>query len=141
MRGDDGELKQLMPEALMQFDWQRIESAITGGGIPDLNYCWRGLEGWVECKRTTAWAVNLDPKQVAWLTRRARHGGRVFIAVRRMTRNVDELHVIPGEFAREVRLGGLAANLPGRVSWAGGPGGWSWRAVAELLAPGPVGSP
>ncbi len=35
---DDGGLKQLFPQKLISgIDWQRIESALTGGGIPDLN--------------------------------------------------------------------------------------------------------
>lgn len=140
---DDGGLKQLLPARLIRdIDWQRIESALTGGGIPDLNAAPQGHpEFWVECKQTQEWAVTLRPDQVGWALRRVRHGGRVFIAVRRHCEAgrrrpaADELWLLRGSFAREAKVGGLRSLPPAALlgTWPGGPARWGWGDVRRLL--------
>lgn len=140
---DDGGLKQILPQMLVRhIDWQRIESSLTGGGIPDLNAKPRDApEFWVEAKQTPEWAVTLRPDQVGWTLRRIRHGGRVFIAVRRRCtagkRRVaaDELWLIRGSFAKEAKVGGLRGLPPAALvgRWAGGTSGWDWAEVRSLL--------
>ena len=96
----DGDLRSLFRKHLPEFHWVSIESWVTGAGIPDANYCCSGVEGWIEFKKTTAIAVRFKPGQIAWHEQRGRAGGRTFIAVRRLTRKVDDLSLYPGETAR-----------------------------------------
>lgn len=68
-----------------RFDIQRVETPV-GVGVPDLNYCILGAEGWLELK---AWhrKTNRGPfriptirsAQVAWLRKRREAGGRAYI--------------------------------------------------------------
>src|SRR6266550_8267427 len=80
--GIDGGLRALFRQHLPQFDWCSIESPITGAGIPDSNFCCKGVEGFIEFKQTKGWAVTLTPEQCGWISRRHRCGGRVLVAVR-----------------------------------------------------------
>jgi hypothetical protein len=122
--------------------WQAIETGGTGRGIPDSNFCHDGIEGWIEFKAATAWAVDIRPEQIGWIHRRARAGGRVWIAVRRRHAGgprlglaVDELWLIHGKHIREIARTGLwmsADLVAGR--WPGGPGRWPWADVWTTLA-------
>lgn len=140
----DGDLRSIFRRSLPTVDWQSIESAITGGGVPDVNGCHRGAEFWVEFKQTEEWAVSLRPEQVGWLCRRARAGGRVFIAVRRRClagprrAGADELWLLWGHFAPDLKTGGLRRAPPGSVLgiWSGGPRSWDWGAVLACLTSG-----
>lgn len=69
---------------------QRIETGVTGdAGVPDINYCFGGREGWLELKHGIAPARastsvfksqrGLDPSQIEWLMYRWKCGGRAFI--------------------------------------------------------------
>lgn len=140
----DGGLRQLFRERLLGFDWVSIESGTTGSGIPDSNYCRDGAEGWVEYKQTSGWTVPLRPEQVGWLARRARAGGRVWVAVRQQApagprrAAMDALWLIPGRHARQARELGLRGQEPAHGGlaagvWYNGPSGWDWAAVARLL--------
>lgn len=147
MSVDDG-LRPLFRKHIREFDWQSVETGGTGRGIPDSNYCSLGtngigLEGWVEYKATHHYTVDLSPEQIGWITRRVRHGGRVWIAVRRrhdggprLGDPVDELHILPGRFAVEARIGGLRHPSIQEEArrWHGGPtAGWNWCEIAALL--------
>jgi hypothetical protein len=58
---------------------QRIETT-TGSGIPDINFCVQGFEGWLETKVfTPGRRVLLRPYQRAWMHRRLIAKGEVFI--------------------------------------------------------------
>ena len=132
---------------------------MTGRGIPDSNGCYMGREFWIEFKRTGGWAVSLRPEQIGWLTRRARAGGGVYIAVRRLNQSptgdhtavegviggntkgrpkkacADELWLLAGGAAKEVRAGGLRAIPPTSLLgvWYGGPSSWDWNLILEKL--------
>jgi hypothetical protein len=138
----DGGLRRLFQQHLPWVHWQAVETGMTGRGIPDLNYCARGVEGWVECKQTTGWAVGLRPEQVAWLARRTRAGGRCWVAVRRKCpagpRRVvaDELWLVPGTHVVPLHREGLRAVLGdggAQGIWVGGPAAWDWREIAACL--------
>lgn len=58
-------------------DWQRIESAMTGSGIPDLNGCINGKEFWLELK--IGKVPRVEPQQIAWHTRAEAKGRNAFI--------------------------------------------------------------
>jgi hypothetical protein len=121
-----------------------VETGMVTQGVPDFNYIAKdGTEGWCECKATKGWAVVFKPMQVGWHERRARYGGRSWIAVRRATlagprsgAAVDELYLVPGCHVIELRDEGLNC---GRALFMGdgGPSRWRWRDVYRLLT-GPI---
>ena len=113
--------------------WQRIESGLTGGGIPDMNYCIDGIEGWVENKQTQGWAVRIRPDQIGWIFKRTLNGGRVWIAVRRKH---EELWLVPGSLVRVLASEGLR-NLE-VDTWTGGPRQWDWNAILDRLRRPPI---
>lgn len=141
---DDGLRAIFHRELKSHFAWTAIESGATGQGTADSNYLSRdGEEGWVEHKATRHWTVDLNEFQAAWLHRRARYGGRAWIAVRRrhsggprLGAAVDDLYLIPARVAREARAGGLRSPEVRDAAlgpWLGGPARWDWGAVAALL--------
>jgi hypothetical protein len=109
--------------------------------VPDSNGCFDGAEFWVEFKRTAEWTCPLRPEQVGWIFRRAREGGRVFVATRRHCEAgprrpaADELWIHHGIHARELKAGGLRA-VPPLMHATGGPRAWSWDEVLRVLARG-----
>lgn len=69
--------------------WQPVELS-QGVGVPDLNYCVDGREGWAELKviriqvpqdASTRVTVNIRPAQYAWMTQRTRAGGRACFVI------------------------------------------------------------
>lgn len=141
---DDGGLRPLFREHLPQFDWTSVETGATAGGVPDSSFCCGGCEGWIEFKWTGGWTVPLRPVQVGWISRRVRHGGRVFVGVRQLASpgprrdRRDRLWLLAGSAARELKVLGIAdhSRLPeGAVLgwWDGGPARWDWAAVSDLL--------
>ena len=148
-RADDG-LRGIFRRHLPDLMWTTIECGPVSPGVADSNYLASGgAEGWVEHKATDAWAVKFRDYQVPWLERRARLGGRVWVAVRRRHAGgprrgpaVDELWMVPGGLAGALAREGLAAlalglrdthpsNTGGR--WHGGPARWDWDAVRAAL--------
>lgn len=137
----DGGLRSEFRKHLPRFHWQSIESGLTGGGIPDANYCYAGKEGWVEYKLSDTFprlSHPLSPDQIGWLERRHRAGGRVFIAVRyrhsggpRLGVPVDRLYLYSGSAARSVALQGLSVAPLARFE--GGPSRWGWPKILEIL--------
>lgn len=125
----DGELRSTFRKAFPAADWQAIESGGTGGGIPDANFCWQGVEGWIEFKRATGWAVRFRPMQVPWLMRRARAGGHVLVAVRQVRRGGDSLWIFHGAQAYDLSARGLRGPTP-LGCWAQP---WPWEAVARVV--------
>jgi hypothetical protein len=136
----DGNLRQLFQKHLPSVHWQGIETWSTGQGVPDMNGCWNGHEFWIENKKTEGWAVNFEMGQVAWIERRIRVGGRVFLAVRRMVpagprrgKAKDELWLFHGAMARAVADFGLADVEP-IDKFEGGPAKWCWTTIAMILS-------
>ena len=78
----------LITENLKQIHLQRIETGMTGAGVPDVNGCAKGKEFWVELKEIHSGnKLTLRPMQISWLAKRASHGGQVFV----MARKNDEI--------------------------------------------------
>lgn len=135
----DGGLRNLFKKHLKKWHWQHMESGGTGGGIPDTNYCYQGVEGWIECKKTETESIRFRAEQVAWIDRRCREGGRVFIAVRRKHdggsikgRPVDELWLYHGIDVRALNTHGM--NPLWSVNfWWNGPRKWDWDQIAAIL--------
>jgi len=137
----DGDLRQIFRSHLPKFHWQSVESPLTGKGTPDSNYCFDGIEGWIEYKQTDSLRKikSIKPEQVAWAERRARAGGRVFMAVRaRLSsgtmKGEDQLWMIRARAIRRAFSSGLSSFEPGEaVSFRGGPGGWDWGMISLIL--------
>lgn len=135
----DDNLRSIIKDHLRHIDWQSIESALTGGGIPDLNGCCDGVEAWVECKRASAWTVKIRPAQIGWSKKRIRHGGRVLLAIRkrhdggaRRGAAVDEFFLFNGELMHEINQNGFQSYAP-RVHEKGGPSRWDWSAIQQAI--------
>jgi hypothetical protein len=128
----DGHLRKLFRENLPGFHWLSVETGATASGAPDSNYCGGGFEGWIEFKLATGWRVHVRPMQVGWLERRARAGGRVFVAVRRKVGKIDSLYLFDGLDVNLLRLNGLQGT-PALGIWDGGPGRWDWAEVNGIL--------
>ena len=85
----------LLRDNIKEIHWQRIETGITGSGIPDVNGCAKGKEFWIELKEVHSGnSLTLRPMQVAWLSKRAMHGGQVFVLARK--NNEMKLYHIDG---------------------------------------------
>jgi Holliday junction resolvase len=135
----ESDFRRLFRKFLPQVHWATVESRATESGIPDINGCIAGSEFWLECKLTKAYAVVMRPMQIAWILRRVRHGGKVFIAVRKKNSKVDELYLIDGAYVKTLHEKGLHGIEPIGID---GPKSWSWSVVAGRLAgtvPPPVG--
>ena len=135
----DGGLSSLFQKHIPEAHWQRIEVGGTGKGVPDLNYCIDGVEGWIELKQTSAWAVIIRPEQIGWIERRVRVGGRVSVAVRRKTeggpRNgdpKDELWLYSGKDVRALADSGIGGSGAAFIG-TDGPARWDWAAVRAVL--------
>jgi hypothetical protein len=94
---------------------QRIETGSTGRGIPDVNFCWQGVEVWIELKIVKGRRVELSPEQVAWMFRRARAGGLCWVMARDVADGprkgkYDRIYLWPGDCAAKVLEEGLAAE-------------------------------
>jgi hypothetical protein len=125
----DGDLRKIFRENLREAQWTSIESAITAAGIPDAEYCFaQGKSGWIEFKKTDTVRIHhLKKMQVAWMERRARLGGRAFVAIR----CGDKLWLYDAASSRSLVENGLVSSSLG--AWDGGPSQWNWRAIKDLL--------
>jgi hypothetical protein len=133
----DGNLRAIFAKRIPEAHWQSVETWSTGRGVPDINYCLDGIEGWIEAKRTATNAVGMRPEQVAWIEMRVRAGGRVFIAVRKMCEEgprkgpaIDALYLFAGQHVRHLLLHGLPQDAR---PWHGGPSKWDWELIRKTL--------
>ena len=89
---------------------------------------------------TMAWSVDLRAEQVAWLMRRARAGGRCWVAVRRQSpggprrgQPADELWLVSGDNAAALKRDGLKGSHAHAKVFEGGPAKWDWDAIGKVL--------
>lgn len=138
----DGGLRQLFRKHIPEAHWQAVESWSTGQGVPDMNYCLEGCDGWIENKSTEAWALAhpLSPEQVAWMERRHRAGGRVLLAVRRKHSggprrgaSVDELYIFGPNALRVIAETNSIKDIEFLMRCGDGPAKWWWNAVKVLM--------
>ena len=84
----EAQLWKLLRDNVPSVHWQRIETGMTGAGVPDVNGCAKGKEFWVELKEIHSGnKITLRPMQISWLAKRASFGGQVFV----MARKNDEI--------------------------------------------------
>lgn len=159
----DGGLRRLFHKKLSCAIWQAIETGCVGGGVPDSCYMFYGnIGGWVEYKRTKAFAIKFQPEQVGWIDRYTRYGGRIWIAIRQMrdegprTTAQDNLFLVRGNNVKMLNREGLKGlisqdqmkvlekpnqtiiwrNIDGSTMaqvWSGGPRFWKWEDIEKLL--------
>lgn len=77
--------------------WCFVESKETSPGIPDLDFCIKGVEGKIEIK----WGTNkktptLKPTQCAWFRRRVGAGGNCWLLLGWNNQGTDEFYLISG---------------------------------------------
>ncbi len=103
--------------------------------LPDSSFCVSGVEGFVEFKQTSAWAVSFRPTQPGWIMQRTTHGGRVWIGVRRWktVESRDELWLVPGKLVLDLAKYGLKSVRLQSGVWTGGPSQWDWVQIERLL--------
>lgn len=127
-RPDDG-LRTMFHQNLKRAQWTPIETGAVASGIPDSEFCFPGgIQGWVEMKSCSNNAVTIRDMQVAWIDRRVRLGGRVFIAVKRK----KELFLYHGKDVKKLYLEGLKGAHP-LGQWMSP---WNWDEVEEILRVG-----
>jgi hypothetical protein len=127
----DGGLRGIFRKHLKEVDWTSIETGMTGRGVPDSNGCYHGSEFWIEYKKTTGLKIKLRPEQIVWIDKRVRHGGRVFVAVRRQKKKTDELWIFDGGDVVGLARNGLRCSALG--IWDGGPKHWEWTKVLRII--------
>jgi hypothetical protein len=108
---------------------------MTGSGVPDSNFTYKGIEGWIENKAVGRNdRVPMRPEQCAWLERRARAGGRCFIGVRWLKAG-DTFYLLKPQAGRHLLKHGLR-KVPAELVlgiWSGGPAKWDWPKIAEII--------
>ena len=130
----DGRLRQILREFLPEMDWTSVETGGTAGGVPDCNFCFAGSEGWIECKLVTrGWKVSVRPSQVGWISRRCRHGGRVFLLTRRTVGDRDDLHVLDGRLILDFSNANFSLQKFIMPTYRGGPREWPWQHLRKML--------
>ena len=100
------QLKKNLPRV----HWTRIESGLTGRGIPDLEGCHDGVAVWVELKIIQNHLVNLTRNQAAWHQARHDAGGISFILACDPNAHLimgPTLFLWPGEQARPLASKGF----------------------------------
>ena len=74
----------LLKNNLTDIHFQRIETGLTGSGVPDVNGCAKGKEFWIELKEIhSGKSLTLRSMQVAWMAKRSAVGGQVFVLARK----------------------------------------------------------
>ena len=106
----ESNLWALLRDNLLDFHLQRIETGITGSGVPDVNGCKKGKEFWVELKEIHSGnSLTLRPMQVSWLAKRAMYGGQVFVLARK-NNEIKLFHVDGLEGAQQLVKDGFKSK-------------------------------
>ena len=106
----ESNLWALLRDNLLDFHLQRIETGITGSGVPDVNGCKKGKEFWVELKEIhSGYSLTLRPMQVSWLAKRAMYGGQVFVLARK-NNEIKLFHVDGLEGAQQLVKDGFKSK-------------------------------
>lgn len=128
----DGGLRNIFKENLRTWHWQSLETGAYAPGVPDVNACKNGREVWIEFKRTSALAVKFRPLQPGWILKRSSVGGNVYVAIRVIKKDVDDLLIYAGTDVLALQKHGIrVTSYLGK--WSGGPKQWDWTEVNRAL--------
>lgn len=134
MRERDGGLRKLFKSNLPMVHWQPVELGAIGSGVPDTNFCYNGIEGWIEFKQTEKNRIGLRPEQIGWIIDRIRHGGRVKVAIRVTHYGEESLMMFDGAVAEDLQMGTITDNLHHVIgNWGGPPRSWCWQEILDAL--------
>jgi len=118
----------LLRENLPNIHLQRIETGMTGAGIPDVNGCSKGKEFWIELKEIHSGnKLTLRPMQISWLAKRASHGGQVFVMVRK-NNEIKLFHIDSLTGIKDLVKGGYSSNALLTLAIP-----YDWKALATAL--------
>lgn len=141
----DGGLRKLFFDKLPRpdFDWTPIETGGVTSGVPDSYYTVVSPEvrtsGWVECKKTDGWTLEIRPHQAGWLKRHVRAGVRCLLAVRAYGQGStngtgDALWLLRCDDVDELLEKGLKCRGELVLGvWYGPPKTWDWKMVRNHL--------
>ena len=82
-----------------------IESHATSIGVPDLNYCYCGVEGWIELKAGPD--VDVKASQVLWFEDRVEAGGHPLFLISW----AECFAIVPGSRAASIRADPSRQNI------------------------------
>lgn len=82
-------------------------------------------------KKVTGWRITISPEQIAWLARRSRAGGRVFIAARKQ-QHIQGFWLFPGTAGRQLATTRVT-EVPALIQAKGNPGAWPWAEIEAAL--------
>lgn len=108
--------RMLHKRTAMHGHFERIENMV-GAGMPDVTYCVRGHEGFIELKQIAAFPVRPEtvvpiphytPQQRIWARRRLAAGGKVYTLLE-VVRPVPSYYLFAAEWSR-VHLGKTATR-------------------------------
>ena len=118
----------LLRENLPNIHLQRIETGMTGAGIPDVNGCSKGKEFWIELKEIHSGnKLTLRPMQISWLAKRASHGGQVFVMARK-NNEIKLFHIDSLTGIKDLVKGGYSSNSLLTLAIP-----YDWEALATAL--------
>lgn len=99
----EARLWQWLRKRLPEGHFTRIESE-SSPGVPDVNYCVRGSEGWIELKASKPMRSGhpfrrkgLRPEQLRWIEKHLHHDGVIWI----IASVGSQVYTIPGTQADE----------------------------------------
>jgi len=130
--------KGLVEASDLKIDIHRVENMV-GAGMPDVNFCYKGVEGWVELKHADKppardstpvyHSGGLRPDQIVWIHKRARAGGRVFV----LARCGESIFLVPGRFAKEFNDLTYPELIDYSSWWTAKKRGVDWAGLLEVL--------
>ena len=118
----------LLRKNLPQIHFQRIETGMTGAGVPDVNGCGKGKEFWIELKEIHSGnKLTLRPMQISWLAKRASPGGQVFVMARK-NNEIKLFHIDSLTGIKDLVKGGYSSNSLLTLTIP-----YDWEALATAL--------
>lgn len=95
--------------------YSMVESPETSPGIPDLNWCLNGREGWSELKYSgNGHLPHMRPLQIQWIRRRVAAGGNVSVIT--YHRPMNMVLVLPGRDIESIKSMVHLVELSGHIT-------------------------
>lgn len=130
----DGGLRKLFKNNLPMMHWQPVETGMISSGVPDANFCYLGVEGWVELKQIKKGRIEWRPEQIGWTRERTKQGGLVKLAVR--AEHPDDTDFLVMYDAKDICRDFdplFAMNTDFQGMWVGHVRSWNWDQILQTL--------
>jgi hypothetical protein len=123
----------------LKIDLCRVENMVQAG-TPDVNYCYNGVEGWIELKHADKPPARdstpvfpdgkgLRDEQVIWIHKRARAGGRVWI----LARCGESIFLVNGAYAKVFNTMTYPQLIEHCSWWTAKKRGVDWEGLVDIL--------